>query len=112
LIEWLGCLYFHKLYRIIINGKNWYIMSQSNTGLSSFELHRKKMQWVFREIRDPYFCDVCGKYIFRHIWSVRGEYDMVCCSSECVDAYDFWIHHKPRYYDDDYNRIYYDDDDE
>jgi hypothetical protein len=43
------------------------------------------MRWVLEDIRNIYYCEVCDKIIMRHIWSLRGGCDMICCLSECLD---------------------------
>jgi hypothetical protein len=50
-----------------------------------YSKHRENMRWVLEDIRNIYYCEVCDKIIMRHIWSLRGGCDMICCLSECLD---------------------------
>jgi hypothetical protein len=50
--------------------------------------HREKMYFVFKDIRNIEYCEVCNKIIIKYVYSKRGC-DMICCSHECVDNYSF-----------------------
>jgi len=50
--------------------------------------HREKMYWILDDIRNIQYCEVCNKIIMKRIWSIRGC-DMICCSSECLDNYNY-----------------------
>jgi hypothetical protein len=55
----------------------------------SKEQHRKKMYWTFRQVVENYLrCDQCDKVIICHVYSLRNDDRMRCCSSECVDAWE------------------------
>ena len=56
--------------------------------------HREKMKHVLQDIRDKgnCRCQVCNKIIIKRILTLRNHNSIICCSSECVDNYDFYIY--------------------
>jgi hypothetical protein len=50
--------------------------------------HREKMYWILDDIRNIQYCEVCNKIIMKRNWSIR-RCDMICCSSECLDNYNY-----------------------
>jgi hypothetical protein len=51
-------------------------------------LHRKQLQKVLQELKNQSFCQMCNKYIFKYVYSLRNS-GIGCCSSECVDNYNY-----------------------
>ena len=51
--------------------------------------HRQKMRWALEDIRNIQHCQVCNKLIIKYIYSKRSC-DMICCSMDCVDNFDYW----------------------
>ena len=49
-----------------------------------YHTHFKK---VLQELTTCSFCQTCKRYIFKYVYSARGQ-DMICCSFDCVDNYD------------------------
>ena len=57
--------------------------------------YRSHFKKVLQELKQDSFCQTCKGYIFKYVYSARGQ-NMICCSFECVDNYDANIN----YYDE------------
>lgn len=55
--------------------------------ISYRESHKKKMKAITKAIIEgAEFCDTCGKYLIRSVYSSRNG-DERCCSIKCVNKY-------------------------